>query len=372
MSKTSGEKFIISFLKEYLGGEEYVDLDKDIEDVDWEKITYQVVLHRIIPIFMHYMREKNKINILNTYIENLFSSFEKQALERDVLRIAEASRISNLIIQNNLNAVIVKGPLSSLAIYDNYGSRVYEDIDILVEKHDLRKVKDVLFKEGFQQGRVDPNEKSFNKASRQDILEKEMYSHETIEFYKFVDGKRTDIMIDVNHSLSWKGHSVYEGYPDMKIEDFISSRKTYSKDEYTLIGPSMEELLAYTILHLFNEEVFFVWEDYWKYNFGDIQLLKYSDVIMCMKKDIDWKRFHKYVSECHIEDPIKNVVTKIYEVFGRDILPGELHCYIDDIKNVDYFYDKHGQKLYWLSDFKERMLNQNTRIKEVKERNIEL
>ena len=372
MQEAVNERFIISFLKEYLGGEEYTDLEKDLEYLDWDKIAYQLILHRIIPIFMKYMRGKSKLGCLNTYLNDLFSFFEDKAMNRDISRIEEASNLSRQIKDSNVNAVIVKGPLNSLSFYCDYGVRVYEDIDILVEKKDIKLIKDILKEQGFQQGVVEHNNRNFVKASRYEIMKKEMYTHETIEFYKFVNGIRTDIMVDVNHSLSWKGHDGYEGYSSMNLEDFISSKRLYSKDSYNIVGPKMEQLLAYTMLHLYNEEIFFVWQEYWKYNFGDIQLLKYCDVIKGMHKNLDWDAFHKYVMECEIIEPIKNVVTKIENIFGKEIIPRELHCYLGEIKSADYFFDKNGHKTYWLSSFRERVFDQKIRLKEVEERNIEL
>jgi hypothetical protein len=111
----------------------------------------------------------------------------------------------------NIPYAIIKGePLSVLA-YGNYGMREYGDMDILVDKKDLKTMENVLQKNNYI---MDYNKNLLTKHESRFIPL--FYSHQLLPYRKIVN--KMIYSIDLNHDIFWgeyKGNRV-------NISEFLS------------------------------------------------------------------------------------------------------------------------------------------------------
>ncbi|MBW4085031.1 nucleotidyltransferase family protein [Paenibacillus sp. S150] len=363
------DQFLINLLKQFLSLDSSQVTENEMLEIEWNHILYQGTLHRILPIVYHEIVDSRLAHLLNANFLKLLRIFSEKAAETDMKFQQEASSISEMLLEHDINAVIMKGPLNSLLLYPRSGCRIYEDLDILVSKSQLKAVKSILEKCGYQQGIVEIGSQIFKKADRGEIVLKELHTHETVEFHRLDHHRPSEISIDVNHSLSWKGHRDYPGFPEFTASAFLERKQWHSHNDLAILGPAVEELLLYLILHLYNEAVFFCWQVCWQYNFGDIQLIKYVDVILACQRIEDWDCVHSLILRYQIKEPVQYVITCIVELFGDTAVPNELKKYITDIHLVDYYYNKLGEKLYWSTAWTQRIFNQKLRLEDALDHN---
>ncbi|WP_025691288.1 nucleotidyltransferase family protein [Paenibacillus zanthoxyli] len=357
--------FLINLLKQFLKIDSKKITEGEILRLDWEDVLFQATVHRILPILYKEILNCNLAYLLNANLLKLLQIFSQQTKELDLKLQLEACALSEMINENNMDAVIMKGPLNSFFLYPESGYRIYEDIDILVSRNKLKEMKGLLAKNGYKQGTIEINSQSFKGASREDILLKEMCTHETVEYHKLdINNMSDDIMIDVNHSLSWKGHDNYRGFPHFSAINLLKRRKIYVGYNMKMIGPAPEDLLLHLILHLFNEAIFFCWQICWYYNFGDIQLIKYVDILLAFKKIDNWDFVDSLIVEYDISEPVEYVMTCINELFGENAVPNELKKYIVSIDKIDFYYNKSGKKVFWKLPIITRVFNQKLSVDE--------
>ncbi len=90
---------------------------------------------------------------------------------------------------------------------DDIVYRDFNDIDILVNKKDTGSVNQILCDLGFQQGRID-KENKIVKASRQQIIYMSMSSHQE---YKYVRQSKYSVISPYNFIQIDVNTSIFEG-----------------------------------------------------------------------------------------------------------------------------------------------------------------
>jgi len=118
------------------------------EDINWNALSEIASNHALMPVFYRAL-----------------TSFDSPQIPKDTLdhcRI-EASKISgrNLILKRELISVLhllqshgfaaipYKGPVLTERLYGNIGLRYFDDLDLLVHKEDIRKIKKLLLEHGY-------------------------------------------------------------------------------------------------------------------------------------------------------------------------------------------------------------------------------
>lgn len=147
----------------------------------------------------------------------------------------ELSEVFNEL--RNIDYAIIKGePLSKIA-YGEFCMRQSTDIDILIDKCDMRKIQVILEKSGFKQ----------KELNRQEKLITSLYSHQTAPYTK-----RTDIAnltVDVNYELFW---GEYEG-DRINIKEFLSETVEMKVFGYTVKTLDISKTFVQIVLHHYKE-----------------------------------------------------------------------------------------------------------------------
>lgn len=93
---------------------------------------------------------------------------------------------------------LLKGESLSFYAYGEFGRRVSNDVDLLVNKVDLSKIDGIMAKCGFSQ-QFD----GFEKVTRADVIATVMNSHQTVTYKKRIMPYNMLLEIDINFSLMW-------------------------------------------------------------------------------------------------------------------------------------------------------------------------
>ena len=143
---------------------------------------------------------------------------------------------------SSVNYAVVKGEVLSQQIYGVPDRRRSSDIDILIDKSNVKFLEGELQKLGFeQQLPEDPNEARRNRVLCM------TYSHQVPSYHKDVMGFHLNV--DVNHDIFW---GEYEG-KRCSIEDFLSDTVDMEIYGVAVKTVPVEKAFVQLILHHYKE-----------------------------------------------------------------------------------------------------------------------
>jgi Uncharacterised nucleotidyltransferase len=119
----------------------------NIDEIDWKKFIELAIKHRLIShVLQHseYLAENFPIPTYEKLID-VRLKHSKTSLNYAI----HAIRIFQEFKEKSIPHIFFKGPLLSLELYNDIGYRNFGDIDVLVEKKDAEKAKDILEELGF-------------------------------------------------------------------------------------------------------------------------------------------------------------------------------------------------------------------------------
>lgn len=123
----------ISFIESYLNS----------QNIRYDDLIKLALAHRIIPLVyksLNKLQKEKSITKGKQSIELLFANLKSlylQIAKQNMLMSAELIRIVKLLKNNNINALVIKGPALSQMAYGDITLRQYGDLDVLVDEKDL-------------------------------------------------------------------------------------------------------------------------------------------------------------------------------------------------------------------------------------------
>lgn len=113
---------------------------------------------KVLQLSYNYLKQLTSGNHNETILLKTSEYIQKTNSRDSMLRDGLCS-ISNHLTQHNIDHISLKGPLFSDTYYGGSGKRVCGDIDLLVSKKEVLRVKDILLNEGY-----DINQELFEKS----------------------------------------------------------------------------------------------------------------------------------------------------------------------------------------------------------------
>ena len=159
-----------------------------------------------------------------------------------------AKLISKELIDNGISHVFLKGIYCATNIYKQYWQRYFGDIDLLVEKKNIKKVENVLLKFGYIYA-FESGDGILCPASRSDVLFQKTFTHEMHNMARIEENGWIS-NVDVNFLFSWNGLDTNNTISLLDFKEHI----VYNNDLYFF-----DDIINYVHLccHLYNEAVYF-------------------------------------------------------------------------------------------------------------------
>lgn len=117
-------------------------------DLNWDLIFQSAEEHALIPLIYNNLKEKSLI-VPSVFFEKLRLyalriAGRNAVLKRDLLGVLQ------LLDANGIQAIAYKGPVLAKRLYGNVALRYFDDLDLLLQKENILKAKELLLKEGYQ------------------------------------------------------------------------------------------------------------------------------------------------------------------------------------------------------------------------------
>ena len=142
------EKFLVNIL--YRPASEILN-GVDIKSINFEKLITLASGHLMLPALFFNIQKKKASYLFPedfiAYIKNIFTINKA----RNEILLAEAKQLSQLMVENNINHIFLKGTALLLSnVFEDIGERMIGDIDFIIQHKDEEKIIRVLEKHNYR------------------------------------------------------------------------------------------------------------------------------------------------------------------------------------------------------------------------------
>ncbi len=122
------------------------------QKVDWEYLFLLARRHAVVPLLYFQLDQHASDLVPHEHLQKLKQHFLDNVARNTVLT-DELCRLIGLFADSGIDAIPYKGPVLSLFAYGNLGLRRFVDLDVIVNKADVLKAREILLAEGYTPAR---------------------------------------------------------------------------------------------------------------------------------------------------------------------------------------------------------------------------
>jgi len=119
------------------------------EDIDWEYLLRMAHRHKVAPLLYWHLDATCPEAVPENAFGRLRAHFRANSL-RNLFLTKELLGIVNIFGAHGIPVVPYKGPALAASVYGNLMLREFNDLDVLVHRHDVPKAKELLASMGYQ------------------------------------------------------------------------------------------------------------------------------------------------------------------------------------------------------------------------------
>jgi hypothetical protein len=118
------------------------------DDLDWDYLLSTARNHSLIP-FLHLHSSAIAPEAVPKQVLDQLRIEVDENTRRSLFLTGELVKLLTLFEEHGINAIPFKGPALALTTHGDVGLRQFIDLDLLIHKQDIRRVKQLLFDRGF-------------------------------------------------------------------------------------------------------------------------------------------------------------------------------------------------------------------------------
>lgn len=267
-----------------------LDMDPNqLRRLRWPEIHWQAAYHKLEGLIAHKTVNGFSWAALNAVIAAAVKNKHLlNTVRNQVVYDAALPEILSILRSVTSDFVVMKGVLSAIELYDHIGERPFGDVDVLVGRNDLEKVKQAFSEAGYEPiATFDAGGRPVRRADPDKIRHVERVTDQTYPLTKIDDANPllARRVVDLHFAFGRPArgrrldrHSV--------IQSILGRRASYRRGELTIPGLSREDFLLFACLHLFKDE-----QEVWRMQRNaDGYLLAYAEIRRAVLRwtDIDW------------------------------------------------------------------------------------
>lgn len=286
------------------------------QNIDWDCLLHLSAKHRLTPLIYWQLNSVCPDLVPSGVMESLKTYFNDNA-RKNLLLTGGLINILKLFESHKIQAIPYKGPILALQAYGNLAFRQFGDIDILVKKLEVVKIKELMISSGY---------KLYEPINVDDS-----YYMKLEPEYQFVD-KNMDIIIEIK----WKYHGNFFSLPEPDILSNELENIDINNYKFPTFSPANQLL----ILCIHNA----------KHNWDGLSWICDISEFLKSQSDIEWSEILEKAEKLCIKRILLINLILSRDLFGI-ILP-------DGVLNQ---IDQDHQALKISSEVKERLLGKKER-----------
>lgn len=229
--------------------------------INWDYVLGKAIEHRVTTLLSRSLDAVNHHGVPHDVVDRL-RNFTGENARFNLYRTRELIRLLTIFDANGIQCLAFKGPLLSAVVYRNLALREYSDLDVLVDRRNVLKTKNLLIQHGYHLWT--PINRHTGASS---------FSHRTKDL----------IFEDANGQVRVELHWLLSGTHfqfKLDLENLWGRLETVSLAGTNVRTLSIEDLLLYLCMHGSRHG----WE----------RLLWICDVAEIIREyEIDWRRVRK-------------------------------------------------------------------------------
>jgi hypothetical protein len=119
--------------------------------IDWPTLLRMAVAHGVLPLLYFNLKKTCPDLVPQPILDQLHNHFLANA-GRNLFLTEELLKLLHLFEANEIPAVPLKGPALAASIYGDLALRMFDDLDIVVHKRDVKKAKALALSQGYRLG----------------------------------------------------------------------------------------------------------------------------------------------------------------------------------------------------------------------------
>ena len=303
------DKILLSCARNQKTAQSKSDIKKLLyNDLEWDYLTQRASQHKLLPLLYWNLKEFEE-EVPENILKSLKLNFNRNA-KNNLLMLGELLKLLDLFEKEGIIAIPYKGPLLAISAYKNLVLRQFDDLDIVVNKNNILKVKEILISNNYTpQFDLDGfKERRFIQSQRE---------------YKFFNSE-TEINLEIQWQFQGVSFSVSDdlGFTDPKnIETIEINNKRIS-------SLSPENMLLVLCIHASGH--------YWE------RLSWICDVSeLIQSKNIDWEYTIKKAEELGIKRLLWVNLFLAVDLLGSN-LPDDISKHLESktIQNLGFIVKK--------------------------------
>lgn len=303
--------------------------EDEIREDEKEKIIYEIqsckLLNDLIPYLIHHKLLCHFYALIVNY--NLITYMDKESwrlITKNVIYEQlkssnygyELEKICQGLDERNIRYAILKGFHLKTFLYeksDNLIRRIFNDIDILVEKKEIKCVNELLESMGYFKGEYDPETNSLRRYSRKEEVQFLMTSHQSAQYIKpsvFGSTCINDVFIvDVNFSIFEGGNVPDPISTKYLLECSVEQRGSAPFFYYSL---NLEHDFFQLFYHLYKDSKY----EIKKTNNEQFLLCNLIDIYRYIKLNggkINWNYVSEMLEKANVKKEFKDLIKLLNE-----------------------------------------------------------
>lgn len=269
---------------------------------DWNYFTILANSHGVAALVFNNLEKLKLIHLVPQEQQNFLKNALMMSLSRNTFNTQSMSEVLRLLNSENIKTVLLKGMALENTLYGNEGLRQMSDVDILIDRKECIRARNILMNSGYVSL---PVKSLFHKL----IL--------TSTGKHLPSLIKNGTSVEIHHELfGSRQNNLTEKLYDTSCEIELSGEKAY------VPGPQI--FFLYLVKHLYLHEIN-----------NESQLRLYTDLVVLLEKYHDKIINHDliaYASQAGMEEILAGRLTTLRDYWGISF-PAWLNGYIDKLNN---------------------------------------
>lgn len=322
--------------------------------INWSEVLYQAVTHRTLCLLYYHIEKLGLAEKVEREILRCMKNEYTLNLNKNEILLNELQKVCHSLESNQIKYSVLKGGVLSSLVYPNIGTRIFNDLDILINYADGKKAVEVLESSGYIQGQYEFKNNTVTKFNRKQKLYHQINTHEFASLNKATGNPfYTNIEVDFNHSIFGKNNFQYE----VDVNELLNRAMKVDIKGSHISTLYIDDFLIQLCAHLYREAIMIITIRRLK----DLQLVKFADVSMFIERYADKINWKQFVARCKNIGCLKVIYFVFYyvNILYADSIPLDVLEALEpkDKEYMNMFGFGRSTRQKWHMDFTERLFN---------------
>ena len=278
---------------------------------DLKKFMKVLLRFGLLPIVYKKLQKENLLKFFPETIKDDFKKLYFNNVARNLQLLTRIEKIYSILKANNIDALIFKGPASSMLAYNDPALRVYSDLDLMILPDDFGKLLSVLKKSDFILPEID----------KPKILD---YIKKTFRDFSASSG---NLYLDIHLQIA-KGPAFF-----LLSNEQWKNQQSFMINKTSCSTFSIEHTIIFLSIHCAKD------------GWSSLKTLVDLAQLLKINSDIDWDKLILIAKEFKAFYILKIALNFINDFTGA-ALPEEINRTISDCEKTQRLYKKFYLRLF--------------------------